>query len=55
MTSALRRSLNVSGVLTSLGFIQLYLFSADTDRLFAWTIEPPLLPPLSSVLDSVRE
>lgn len=39
---SMRLLLLVFSVLTALGVLTLYLFSADTDRLFAWTIAPPL-------------
>jgi hypothetical protein len=42
MPPALRTALKVSLVLTTLGFVQLYVFAADTGRFFAWTIDLPL-------------
>jgi len=39
-TPAVRRLLVPFVVLAGLGAIQLYLFPADTDRLFAWTLGP---------------
>jgi len=37
-----RRLLWVAGAATLLAVSQLYLFPADTDRFFAWTINPPI-------------
>lgn len=39
---AMRLTLVAFAVLTALAVVSLYVMSEDTDRLFAWTIQPPL-------------
>jgi hypothetical protein len=39
---AWRRFLVVAGCLVAIAGVPLFLLSADTDRFFAWTIDPPL-------------
>ena len=41
-TPLMRATLVVAVLLTFTAFVQLYLFSGDTDRWFAWTIAEPL-------------
>lgn len=42
VTPGIRRLLILAGALVALAGIQLFVFSEQTDRYFAWTINPPL-------------